>query len=118
MDLKFLDFEQPIAELEAKIEELRNSVLDAKGFSGAMGKTNPVYDDGIWDDLETAEEKLDADGNTVGNLQYARTWTVSQADSAIVGSTGGGNHLYNVEVKVKWVDKLEQEVTLNTRISD
>jgi len=23
MDLKFLDFEQPIAELEAKIEELR-----------------------------------------------------------------------------------------------
>jgi acetyl-CoA carboxylase carboxyl transferase subunit alpha len=24
MDLKFLDFEQPIAELEAKIKELRN----------------------------------------------------------------------------------------------
>ncbi|MFA6053096.1 MAG: acetyl-CoA carboxylase carboxyl transferase subunit alpha [Methylobacter sp.] len=28
MDLKFLDFEQPIAELEAKIEELRNVELD------------------------------------------------------------------------------------------
>ncbi len=28
MDLKFLDFEQPIAELEAKIEELRNVEID------------------------------------------------------------------------------------------
>jgi len=28
MDLKFLDFEQPIAELEAKIEELRNVQFD------------------------------------------------------------------------------------------
>ncbi len=28
MDLKFLDFEQPIAELEAKIEELRNVEFD------------------------------------------------------------------------------------------
>lgn len=30
MDLKFLDFEQPIAELEAKIEELRNVEFDNK----------------------------------------------------------------------------------------
>ena len=29
MDLKFLDFEQPIAELEAKIEELRHVGSDA-----------------------------------------------------------------------------------------
>ncbi|MBT6793878.1 MAG: acetyl-CoA carboxylase carboxyl transferase subunit alpha, partial [Methylococcales bacterium] len=28
MDLKFLDFEQPIAELSAKIEELRNVKFD------------------------------------------------------------------------------------------
>ncbi|MGZ8096425.1 MAG: acetyl-CoA carboxylase carboxyl transferase subunit alpha, partial [Methylosarcina sp.] len=28
MDLKFLDFEQPIAELEAKIKELRNVEFD------------------------------------------------------------------------------------------
>ena len=28
MDLKFLDFEQPIVELEAKIEELRNVEFD------------------------------------------------------------------------------------------
>ena len=28
MDLKFLDFEQPIAELEAKITELRNVESD------------------------------------------------------------------------------------------
>ena len=28
MDLKFLDFEQPIAELQAKIEELRKVELD------------------------------------------------------------------------------------------
>ena len=30
MDLKFLDFEQPIAELEAKIKELRNVEFDNK----------------------------------------------------------------------------------------
>ncbi|MFI3123664.1 MAG: acetyl-CoA carboxylase carboxyl transferase subunit alpha, partial [Methylococcales bacterium] len=30
MDLKFLDFEQPIAVLEAKIEELRNVQSDNK----------------------------------------------------------------------------------------
>ena len=30
MDLKFLDFEQPIAVLEAKIEELRNVEFDNK----------------------------------------------------------------------------------------
>jgi acetyl-CoA carboxylase carboxyl transferase subunit alpha len=30
MDLNFLDFEQPIAELEAKIKELRNVEFDNK----------------------------------------------------------------------------------------
>lgn len=100
-----------------KIEELRNSVLDANDFFGAMG-TNRVFDGSIWDDLGTTEENLDADGNTVGNLQYVRTWTVSQAESSIVGSTGGGNHLYDVQVTVTWVDKSAREVTLNTRISE
>ncbi len=100
-----------------KIEELRNAVLDANNFSGAMGN-NRVFDGGIWDDLATSEEKLDADGNTTGNLQYARTWKVEQADLTVVGSLGGGSHLYDVEVTVKWVDKSNQEVTLNTRISD
>ena len=37
MDLKFLDFEQPIAELEAKIQELRNVEFDNKiNISGAL----------------------------------------------------------------------------------
>ena len=37
MDLKFLDFEQPIAELEAKIEELRNVEFDNDiNISGAL----------------------------------------------------------------------------------
>jgi type IV pilus assembly protein PilV len=100
-----------------KIEELRNAVLDANDFSGAMGN-NRVFIGGIWDDLATPEEKLDADGNTVGNLQYARTWTVSQADPTVIGSSGGGNHLYDVQVTVAWVDKSSQAVTLNTRISE
>ncbi len=102
-----------------KIEELRNSVLDANGFSGAMG-TNRVFDGSIWDDLPlgATEEKLDADGNTVGNLQYIRTWQVDRPNSGDIGSEGGGGHLYDVQVTVKWVDKLEQEVTLHTRISE
>ena len=101
-----------------KIEELRNAALDSRDLTDAVGKTNPIYAGGAWDDLSTAIEQLDADGDTVGNLQYSRTWIVSQADPTVTGSSGGGNHLYDVQVTVAWVDKSEQEVTLNTRISD
>jgi hypothetical protein len=99
-----------------KIEELRNAVLDADDFSGAVGD-NPVLEDLVWS-VGNADENLDADGNTVGNLQYTRTWTVGQADLDDTGSEGGGNHLYDVQVTVAWVDKAEREVVLNTRISD
>ena len=40
MDLKFLDFEQPIAELEAKIDELRYA---SRKHKGANKKANERY---------------------------------------------------------------------------
>ncbi|MCK6372414.1 MAG: acetyl-CoA carboxylase carboxyl transferase subunit alpha, partial [Gammaproteobacteria bacterium] len=46
MDLKFLDFEQPIAELEAKIDELR--------FVGDDSEIN------ISDEIERLKEKSEA----------------------------------------------------------
>jgi acetyl-CoA carboxylase carboxyl transferase subunit alpha len=62
MDLKFLDFEQPIAELEAKIEELRKVEFNS--------------DINISDALRQLEEKSQAQKEAVfGNLS---DWQISQ----------------------------------------
>ncbi len=62
MDLKFLDFEQPIAELEAKIEELRNVEFD--------------NDINISDALKQLEEKSQA--LTEAIFSDLNDWQISQ----------------------------------------
>lgn len=62
MDLKFLDFEQPIAELEAKIEELR--------FVGDDSEIN------ISDEIERLKEK--SDGLTRSIFSQLDPWQIAQ----------------------------------------
>jgi len=62
MDLKFLDFEQPIAELEAKIEELRKVEFD--------------NDINISDTLKQLEEK--SEGLTAEIFSDLSDWQISQ----------------------------------------
>ncbi len=62
MDLKFLDFEQPIAELEAKIEELRKVEID--------------NDINISDTLQELEKKCETLTETI--FQNLSDWQISQ----------------------------------------
>ncbi|QSA95540.1 acetyl-CoA carboxylase carboxyl transferase subunit alpha [Methylococcus sp. EFPC2] len=62
MDLKFLDFEQPIAELEAKIEELRN-----------VGFDNEIN---ISEEIEKLEEK--SSKLTASIFSKLSAWQISQ----------------------------------------
>ncbi|MEN8261094.1 MAG: acetyl-CoA carboxylase carboxyl transferase subunit alpha [Pseudomonadota bacterium] len=62
MDLKFLDFEQPIAELEAKIEELRHV-----GFDNVINITEEISK------LEEKSRKL-----TESIFSSLRAWQISQ----------------------------------------
>ncbi len=62
MDLKFLDFEQPIAELEAKIEELRKVEFD--------------NDINISDTLKQLEEKSEALTESI--FADLSDWQISQ----------------------------------------
>ena len=76
MDLKFLDFEQPIAELEAKIDELR-FVGDDKEININPG----TYDYDAYNDLffMTANNTLDVGGNDEYFMVYQGKDTTNSA---------------------------------------
>jgi acetyl-CoA carboxylase carboxyl transferase subunit alpha len=76
MDLNFLDFEQPVAELEAKIEELRH--LGATLGARHLGRHGPDDEDGIniADEIEHLETKSRALTEQI--FSSLTPWQISQ----------------------------------------
>ncbi|NBC49321.1 MAG: acetyl-CoA carboxylase carboxyltransferase subunit alpha [Gammaproteobacteria bacterium] len=76
MDLNFLDFEQPVAELEAKIEELRH--LGATLGAQHLGRHGPGDEDGIniADEIEHLETKSRALTEQI--FSSLTPWQISQ----------------------------------------
>ena len=99
-----------------KIEELRNLTLMYRDLSTALSDANPVFNTSNAQWETSADESLDAEGQTTGVLQFTRTWTVTQ--SSIDASTGGGEHLFDAQVIVSWNNNGNQSVTLESKISD
>ncbi len=99
-----------------KIEELRHLTLMYQDLSSALSDTNPVFNTstGQWE--TSADESLDAEGETTGVLQFTRSWTLVQSTSN--ASTGGGFHLFDAQVTVAWNNNGNHSVTLDSKISD
>jgi type IV pilus modification protein PilV len=99
-----------------KIEELRNLTLMVQDLSTALGDTNPAFNDATAQWETSADEVLDSEGQTTGNLLYTRTWTLVQSTSN--AALDADNHLFDAKVIVSWDSNGGQSVTLDSKISD